>query len=304
MGWTAGFMLENENGERYDLTAPAPIYMVNVEGLGAVGDSAFASLGDGFFLMTDDDRSREPITGDLIYRDGAYGNYQNFVNWLMAAETLFFCYTPLEEEYRRVVKLRYINKDRRDSAGWMRASISFDPLTPWYRATNAEVEITVWTGNIKEYTGEDDSYTYGLDDPLADDPDELHYAGESASDMSAVIYPAGHEPAALILRYRGAIDNPRFRLVGDNTGTVYGICDIEVSLVDGEAIELCTQRENSYIKRIAADGTETDLLDNVNLSFDPYFRAPVNEPSTVYIESDAQIEGAAELTIFNYYRTV
>lgn len=313
MGWTAGYVLENENGERYDLTAPEPIFMVNVEGLGAVGDPAFAPLGDGFFLLTDDERSRESITGDLIYQEGAYGNYQNLVNWLMAAHTLFFCYTPLEDEYRRVVKLRYINKDRRNSGGIMRAAISFDPLTPWYQATNAELEISVTEANVKEYTysgsgSEDDEenygYVYGLDDPTADDPDELVYGGEAAADMSAVIYPIGHEPAAFLLRYTGAIDNPVIRLVGQTTGTVYGICDVAVTLTAGESIELCTQRENSYIKKIASDGTESSLLNDVNLSFDPYFRAPVTEPAVISIESNAPITGAASLTVYNYYRSV
>ena len=313
MGWTAGYVLENENGERCNLTAPAPIFMVDVEGLGAVGDPAFAPLGDGFFLLTDDERSRESITGDLIYQEGAYGNYQNLVNWLMAAGTLIFCYTPLEDEFRRVVKLRYINKDRRNSGGIMRAAISFDPLTPWYQATNAELEISVTEANVKEYAYDDEGdpddedsygYVYGIDDPTADDPDELVYGGEAAADMSAVIYPIGHEPAAFLLRYTGAIENPIIRLVGQDTGEVYGICDVAVTLAAGESIELCTQRENSYIKKIAANGTESSLLNDVNLSFDPYFRAPVTEPAVISIESNAPITGAASLTVYNYYRSV
>ena len=36
MAWTSQYIFENEKGERYDLTAPAPVFLVNVEGLGIV----------------------------------------------------------------------------------------------------------------------------------------------------------------------------------------------------------------------------------------------------------------------------
>ena len=77
-----------------------------------------------------------------------------------------------------------------------------------------------------------------------------------------------------------------------------------MTLTAGESIELCTQRENSYIKKISANGTESSLLNDVNLSFDPYFRAPVTEPAVISIESNAPITGAASLTVYNYYRSV
>lgn len=296
--WTSGFALENERGERYDLTASAPIYLVNVEGLGAAYNPTYGDLGGGFYRLLDNGDPQNGITGDLIYQAGAFANYQALVNWIMRAETLYFCYTPLDVEYRRRVRLNYIVKDKRDSAGWMRAVVSFDPLTPWYLPSPAEIGIAEDTGDTKTYLeldGGEYGYTYS---------DTLTYGGEAAGSMEALLMPAGHEPAAIVLRYTGAITNPRIRLVGATSGTVYGICDLEVTLGASDMLELSTLYDNSYVKKISAGGAEESLLENLNLAFDPYFHAPVTEPSVLSIESDAAVLGGAELLVYTYYRSV
>lgn len=296
---TSKYILENENGERFDLTPPANIYMVNVEGLGVSSSLSYGDLGSGFFAVLNSKDPQNSITGDLIYRVGAFGFYESFVNWLQKAKTLYFCYTPLQTEYRRIVKLRYINKDKRDHGGWMRTSISFDPLSPWFLPVPAEIGITVRTGNIKAYTWNEDigEYCYVYDE-------NLRYGGESAGDMSAQIFPTGHEPSAVLLRYYGAIVNPKIRLTGANSGTVYGICDLDITLSATETLELSTMYEDSHIVKISPDGEIENLLPYLNLAYDPYFRIPVNEPSILSIESDAAITGSAELLIYTYYRSV
>ena len=100
MAWTSQYIFENEKGERYDLTAPAPVFLVNVEGLGIVTSRSFGSLGNGFFLLTSDEVPTNPITGDLVYHASAFENYENLVNWIGQAKTLYFCYSPLDTEYR------------------------------------------------------------------------------------------------------------------------------------------------------------------------------------------------------------
>lgn len=296
--WTSGYVLENEIGERYDLTPPALIYLVNVEGLGVNEKHSFADLDVGFFQLTDASIPQDGITGDLIYQAGAFGNYQNLVNWIAKSKTLYFCYTPIDTEYRRIVRLKNLKKDKRDGAGWMRTTVSFEPLTPWYLPTPAEIGIIQDTENVMGYfelDGGDYGYVYD---------DDLHYGGESAGGMEAVLLPSGHEPASVVLRYTGAITNPRIRLVGQTTGKVYGICDIETTLGPSDTLELSTRYDDSYVKKISAGGVETSLLENINLAYNPYFRVPVNEPSVLSIESDAEVSGGAELLVYTYYRSV
>lgn len=295
MGWTSQYSLQNESGARYDLTAPAPVYLVNVQGLGITTSRDFGMLGNGFFLMTRDEVPTNPITGDLVFQYGAFGTYQNLVNWIGKAKTLYFCYAPLDTEYICRVKLNYIRKAQRDSAGWMRSTISVTPLTPFYVPVNDEVAIETGGPDSKAYLEHSGSYYYTYNDDLV-------YGPEISGDLAKQIVPAGHEPSAFLLRYTGAMDNPVITLTGES-GTVYGECHITFSFQAGDTLELCTAPDNSYIHLIRA-GVVTDLLDKVDLAYDPYPRAPVDEASVLRIEADEDVSGAAELIVYRYYRSV
>lgn len=302
MGWTSGYALENESGERYDLTPPAPVYLVNVNGLGAKEKLTLESLNNGFYLQTDADVPNNPIQGTLVYQQGAFGNYQNLVNWIFSAKDLFFCYAPLDVEYRCRVKLNYINKDKRDGAGYMQEQISFNPLTPFYLPTPTGIDVPRASEDCKGYPFKDaySAYCYRYDD-------FLRYGPELGGDLSALIVPSGHVPAAFLLRYTGAVTNPTITLTGQQTGKIYGKCEITASFSGSDVLELCTAQRDSYVRKISG-GVTTDLMATgaVNLAFEPYPRAPIDEPSalTVVDGNGDPVTGNAELTVFAYYRSV
>lgn len=297
MGWTARYILENDSGERQDLTAPASVFMVNVEGLGIATSRSFGGLGNGFFLLTADEVPQNPITGDLIYQLGAYENYEALVNWIAKAKTLYFCYTPIETEYRCRVRLNYIQKDRRDSAGWMRAAISFHPLTPWYEKEAAEAAIETGGPDSKAYLEHSGDYYYTYDENLV-------YGPEIRGDLTKQIYPAGHEPSGILLRFTGAAENPVITLVGAS-GTIYGECHINDTFLAGDTLELCTAPDNSYVHKIVNGGV-VDLVatSKVDLAYEVYPRVPVDETCILTIDAEEALSGSAEVTIYRYYRSV
>lgn len=297
MAWTSQFVLENEKGERYDLTAPAPVFLVNVKGLGIVTSRTFGSLGNGFFVTTSDEVPTNPITGDLVYYASAFENYENLVNWIGQAKTMFFCYSPLNAEFRCRVRLNYINKDRRDGGGVMRAAVSFHPLTPWYQPEETAATIDMGGPNAKAYLEHNGEYYYTYDDDLV-------YGPETPGDPTKTIYPAGHEPSGLLIRYTGAVVNPVVKLTGVS-GTVYGECHIDETFTAGQTLELCTAPDNSYVHKISG-GIVTDLMaaSKIDLAFEPYPRAPVDEASVLTITGDDPVQGEAEVTIYRYYRSV
>ena len=83
---TAKYIIENEAGERFDLTAPSMIYLVNVEGLGITTNVTYGDLENGFFHTLYEQTPQNNITGDLIYQSSAYDNYQSLVNWILKAK--------------------------------------------------------------------------------------------------------------------------------------------------------------------------------------------------------------------------
>lgn len=297
MAWTSLYALQNEKGARFDLTAPASVYLVDVQGLGIATDRSFGSIGNGFFLLTSDEVPTNPITGDLIFQYGAFGTYESLINWISKAKTIYFCYSPLDVEYVCRVRLNYIRKGQRDSAGWMRGAISFYPLSPFYRLIDSEVTIETGGPNSKAYLEHDGEYYYTYDDDLV-------YGPEISGDLAKQIVPEGTEPSGFLLRYTGAIDNPVITLTGES-GKVYGECHITQSFSAGDTLELCTAIDNSYV-HMTHDGIVTDLMaeSKVDLAYDPYPRAPVDEPSILRIEADDDVTGSAELIVYRYYRSV
>lgn len=294
---TSQYVLENEKGERYNLTAPAPVYLVNVQGLGVATKRSYASLGGGFFQKIDDEVPQEAITATLIYQEGAFSNYQALVNFIFQAKALYLCYTPLETEYRARVELNRIGKSARDGAGCMRADLALHRLTPLYEPVATEVTIDRGGPNVKAFYEHDGEYYYTFDDDLV-------YGPELTGDLSKQIYPAGHEASGWLLRYTGAAENPVVKLVGAS-GTVYGECHVMDTFEAGETLEISTAINDCHVYKIV-NGEAEDLVYNnkVLMAYDPYPRAPVDEMSVLTIDADEPIGGSAELTLYRYYGSV
>jgi hypothetical protein len=132
----------------------------------------------------------------------------------------------------------------------------------------------------------------------------LRYGSDSTATLSGTIAGAGHIHGALDITYHGAITNPKIRLTGNISGKTFGVCSVAVVLAETDLLKISTRYENSYVKRVTAEGVETDLLDALDLSSNPFFHIPVDEPCTLSIEADAIFTGSADLLIYYYYRSV
>ena len=87
-------------------------------------------------------------------------------------------------------------------------------------------------------------------------------------------------------------------MVGNLSGKTFGICSVTAVLIASDRLEYSSRREQSYVRKVSADGTVTDLLDSLDLSTTPFPHIPVNEPVTISIEADAAFTGSADLTLF------
>lgn len=285
--------LQNAAGERYGLNGENGVYASSLAGFGTTLTPSFADLGNGFFIQVSDEAEPQgAIPFTITFTKNPYQTYQGLVNWLFSAEKISVVYDPYgNQEYYRDVTINFLQKGEKNQVGWLEVPCSYMANTPWYLPSPTSLSLdSAGGGDSKRYT-----YKYS---------DTLRYGNDSTAALSGTIAGAGHVPGALELTYYGAITNPQIRLTGNITGKTYGICSITVNLIPSDTLKVSTRREDSYVKKIAANGQETDLLDALELSTTPFFRIPVSEPCTISIEADAAFDGRADLLVYYYYRSV
>lgn len=285
--------LQNKAGARWPMNGEKGVYVSSLAGFGLTLSPTYADLTRGFFLSVGGESEPQGTVPFTIYfTRNAYAVYQSFVDWLAAAGTITLCYDPTgTQEYWRDVAINFLQKGELNEVGWLEVPCSFYATTPWYRPVPTTLSL--------ENTGMDESKRY---DFTYDD--DLIYGEDSTSSLSGELTGGGHVPGSLELIFYGAITNPKIRLVGNVSGKTYGLCSVTAVLGASDRLKFSSRYEQSYVRKVAADGTETDLLDALDLSTTPFPHLPVDEPCTISIEADAAFTGSADLTVYYYYRSV
>lgn len=284
---------QDQAGSRFGLNGERGVYVSGPAGLGMALSPVFADLGRGFFIpVSDEAEPQNQATWTIIFTKNPYHTYQQFLDWLSAASALTLVYAPTpDREFYRDVTINFLQKGELNAVGWLEIPSSFLCVTPWYLPNPTTLTL--------EGSGADESMRYDFYYT-----DDLRYGDDSSSTLSGIIQGSGHIPGSLELTYHGAIANPSIRLIGNITGITYGLCSVSAILTASDTLCFSTRYENSFVKRRTAAGVETDLLDVLDLSTEPFFHLPVDEPCTLSIESDSPFTGRAELLIFYYYRSV
>jgi len=284
---------QNVAGERRGLNGEDGIYATALSGFGFSFDPSFADIGRGFFPSVDDKKTAQNnLAFTLVLTRTPYHTYQSLVDWLSASGGLTIVYNPTgQREFCLDVTISFMQKGELSRVGWLEIPCGFFCNTPWYLPSPTLLSISG--------SGLDESKRY----PYTYDSD-LRYGSDSVSSIRAVIAGAGHVPGALQITFRGSVANPKIRMTGNTTGKTYGICSIAEVFTASDVLEFSTLYENSYVRRIAADGTQTDLLDALDVTTTPFFHIPVDEPCTLSIEADSPVSGRVELLIYYYYRSV
>lgn len=284
---------QNAAGQRWGLNGEKGVYASNLSGFGFTLAPTFADLNRGFFVpVSDENEPQNTLAFTLTFTRNPYDTYTSLVNWLAAAGTVTVVYNPTNrQEYYRDVTTNFLQKGELTQLRWLEAPASFLCNTPWY--------LPAPTSMTLEATGTDESKRY-----IYEYTDELKYGTDSSASLSTTIVGAGHLPGSLELAFYGAITNPKIRLTGDVSGKTFGVCSVAAVLAETDTFKFSSKYENSYVKRISADGTETDLLDALDLSSTPFFHIPVDEPCTISVEADSSFKGHADMLVYYYYRSV
>lgn len=298
------FYLENEIGSRIPLNNENGIFLYEPESLGFEFDHEYAGTGSGFFLRKKKSTAQSAPSGTLIFSTtdkGPYENYRAFVEWIHSSKELFYVYSPISsKEYYRKVDITQLEKNEINTYGVLECRITMKSITPWYLPVPLHVDFGEEDPNVMEYTVSEidgqivEGFVYD------EDPDTYLIYGVGSKDHSAEVQPQGDIEAAVKVTFKGHIINPVFSLIGLASRKIIGECAVEGSFDSSGSLVLSTEEQNCYIVYKASDGTEVDLLDAIDITTNPFFRIPLDEPCEVSISGES-ILGTAEMQVFAYY---
>ena len=286
------FYLEDQKGERVPLNNEHGIFLYSPTGLGIGYENTYGESGSGFFLRLKDGVSQTDIGFTLVFPpadDSPYERYRALIDWIYSAEEIFFIYCPYgSNEYYRRIEIQTIEKTELDQYGSLQSTVSILPMTPWYLPAPIHVAFGEEQENAMRY---DFYYT-----------DDLIY-GVGSQNYTAEITARGHIPSAMRVTFQGQVINPVLTLRGMASHVDYGICSIDESFSTTDTLVFSSAEQDSYVQKITADGTVTDLLDKIDITTNPFFRVPLAEPCELIISGES-ILGKANMVLYVYYRGV
>ena len=285
------FYIQKETGERIGLNNETGIFLTEPTGLGLNFGDNFADIGEGFFRMIAKKYNQNAITCKINFINDSYATYNHFVTWCMLAKSLYLVYQPENIEYYIRIEIESLEKGEINKYGYLECSASFIYLSPWYLPSPLNIS----------FIGLDNT-AFRWDNSRFDGTDIL--ASSTADSYSAQIDSDGHLPGAFYIEYLGAAVNPIVLLTGIESDIVYGKCKITGNFAANTGFKLSTKYEDSYVRKILSDGTEQDILSSVDLSFEPFFKMPLNEPCILQLVDDGALHGDLTAKIYYYYRSV
>lgn len=270
------FWLENGGGETRGLNNEAGVWFDGPEGLGFSKSDSFYHLGGGVFAKSgSEEETAETIVGDLVFLPGgtyedAYSQYRQFVHWLLSAKSLTLFYAPggvQENAWQRAVAITALSKGEM-SAGALRCPVTMTPLEPWFFGAAAAQAMT-------------------------------------ASGRTLILNPTvdSELAAAWRLEYSGGISYPKFYIYGPG-GEELGRCEIYVAnIASDETLVIDARRSAPGVWKESA-GIKTDLMQWVNLDFDPWPLLPAGIGSQMKLTTNDTMIGTGSVKIFESRRTI
>ncbi len=274
------FYLQNEIGERKNLQSRGELFFRSPTGMGFANTNAYAQTG-GFFTRTSAEQVQGAIAGELVF--GGYAEYRALADWIFSGYELQIVYAPANDEYIADIDIVSISKGEL-SRGVLVCPVSISMKTPWYRANAVRIAIAP-----------PESETGWATLPFAL-PAQLAAAGVSSA---VSLSPAGHMPAAIRVEVPGELLSPCLTLKGADDAII-GKMDLQnVSIPAGGRLVFSTRHGE-----IGVRNGQTDLLEALDLANNNFFSVPQGKTSTLVLSASNTISAFAEVTLYEYFRTV
>lgn len=209
------FKLINSTGE-YNLNSLDHFFR-DVKGMGFDMENTYQRRGRNWILL-ESNLQQKPLTGKIRFKTDA--QYRAFVIFCRAGDmTLVYKHEFTGEEYKRTVQLTSITKEEKDRTRTYDTSVTFTPLSAWYKEIEAAVTPTTEV--------EPDEY------PL---PYPFRYAAVARMEISTRNEAENDSPAELFIF--GPCTNPSWRHYAN--GVLMGTGALTAEIPTGDYVVIST----------------------------------------------------------------
>lgn len=279
------FKLINENGQTFSLMdIENAVLLTEPAGLGYAYNTEYEQVG---FTFIPDRRNIEQgqITG--VVNALKYDNIRRLVNFIEKSNELRISYiVPYQsgsKEYFRDVELQELTKSQKNENGIISETITFDCKSLWYAEEGTSYDVG---------TGEDEMRWNFKWDARYTEYDVRALTYNNQGDIDAPIY----------VEIDGEVENPKIEILQD--GETVASLTIPITIQEYEKLLYSSRSGKIFIKKRAADGTETSLFKKqyIDITQNNIFKLPTGV-SEVRLTADNEIN-SAKLTIYPQYKAV
>lgn len=274
------FYIQNEKNQRFSLWGNR-VYMVEPSGLGIKRNANYIQIGNSF-LRNKMNISQSKVGGTIEFLS-PYANkkFNEFYDFCAASEALYLVYDPGDgNEYIREIDILEVDKTERTGAT-LPIGVSFACKSLYYQQDNNRFAF-----EPVEYEKRYD-FTY----------DYLY--GEYGK-YSMDINNNGHAEAPFECNIYGYCVNPAISIV-KNRKTILDVI-FPVAVQEGEYIRYSSRDGMLEASLVSANG-EINLMNQLDISKDNFFKIPVGESKIVFSSASAD-KNIITLTIYKMYEVI
>lgn len=275
------FYLINELNTRYDLQdIQTNGFLASPSGLGYSTNITYVKVGNAFL---EDSRELQQGTIDgSVYFNG-YAEYQGFVNFIESSEQLRMIYQPLDVEYFRDVDFASIAKNELDpTTGCLICPIQLKCKGLYYTEDNKRFIMEQLEGESRYNV----TYPFKFND---------------YSTVGVTYNNTGHSEADLLAEVYGYVIDPILELYVNNI--LKHRVTFNITVQSGQKLLYSSKDGDNYVILEAADGTQTNVINCLDLANDNFFKMPKGI-STVNLGSDSGVLSKVIFHIMTRYKGV
>ena len=279
------FFFENEKGQKIDCQeVSGKLFLYNVNGLGFSRNLEYARVGTAY-IKNKDEFAQNVITGELEFYDNTYEQYKNFIDFILQAKSLKLIYVHKgsnRNKYYRDIDVAQVDKFQEDDFNVLPTNITLNCTSLWYEETNFIYRVEEIQDELR--------WDFEWDSRFTD------YENRSVQYNNN-----GHTKAPFLLEMGGYILNPKVSLY-DDKGLINEI-SLNITIEENEKLIYCTRDNECQIIKVLSDGTEINLVYDLDLENENnFFKLPIGY-STIKLSAENEIL-TSKLTIYKEYIAV